>query len=92
MQAEDVGEGGTKMTEEQASDKWCPMVRLFTRDGLAGNKCEDEAGAIREDGAQSCVGSACMMWRWEKYFLDDGKKVLAMTSDANGYCGLAGKP
>lgn len=44
------------MTEDQAKTKWCP----FTRVG------EQASGAAenRPDGSYSCIGSACMAFRW----------------------------
>lgn len=67
------------LTEEQAVEKWCPQARLgevgasYNRTGPAANL--------------QCIGSACMMWRWQVRTLD----TKPAWGDI-GYCGLAGNP
>jgi hypothetical protein len=44
-----------------------------------------------------CIGSACMMWRWEMESVlqmegDGIHRSAVRPSKKNGYCGLAGKP
>lgn len=73
------------MTEGEAKEKWCPHMRLG-----------DEQGA-----SASCIGSACMAWRWLREFPIRGVSARGdaitgiMLSDDDkplGYCGLAGAP
>lgn len=45
-------------TEDQAREKWCPLVRAGNEAGCNRNWV---AGDGRLDG---CIGSACMAWRW----------------------------
>lgn len=73
------------VNEEDASKRWCPMVRQPQRannhhgdpDGSPAACNTDYQGVRLRDG-NNCIGSHCMMWRP----LNDGR----------GYCGLAGKP
>jgi hypothetical protein len=37
----------------------------------------------------TCIGSACMAWRWARFDPETGQKVEKPNS---GYCGMAGKP
>lgn len=82
------------MIEQEAKKCWCPYAksRVITM-GLE----------IVEFGKPdvTCVGSACMAWRWVKTDSDykfgpaddEGKiKVLDSPITKYGYCGLAGKP
>jgi hypothetical protein len=66
------------MTEEQARTKWCPMVRFQHQLGTNRDACFDHAGT-------HCIGSDCMMWRWDVEACREGPEV------DHGYCGLAGK-
>lgn len=66
------------MTEDEATTKWCPMVRHNAY--YSGNRMGDEKNNL--EGICTCMGSQCMMWRWDCNVPD--------TND--GYCGLAGKP
>jgi hypothetical protein len=72
------------MTEEEAKQKWCPMVRYYDRNSeMAYNAWYDTSGG---EGRCKCIGSACMMWRWDVDKCRKGPEV------DHGYCGLAGKP
>lgn len=69
------------MTEDEARQKWCPMVR--------------EGGAVfvsnrssAQQHAFNCIASDCMMWRWRKPGFDG----VPSSDKTKGYCGLAGKP
>lgn len=83
------------MTEQEAKTKWCPMVRLMTRIAPCDTDAPDQymmtgnrfAGDFYDNGfdenldhAVKCIGSACMMWRWQ----DEHAK------GPSGSCGLAG--
>lgn len=66
------------MTEDEAMQKWCPIL------GLAGAAFAS-AGRVA-GGPKNCIGSACMLWRWDVEKCRKGPEV------DHGYCGLAGKP
>lgn len=66
-------------TEEEAKAKWCPHRRDVTAMGGGFN------GAAASNAGATCVGSKCMMWRF-----DEAK--LGKLPSGRGYCGLAGKP
>ncbi len=74
------------MTEDEAKMKWCPMTRSISVD------IEDKDSGNRVHGAADpfehsrCIGSACMMWRWDIDLCRKGPEI------DHGYCGLAGKP
>ena len=85
------------MTEDEAKTKWCPMVRYGTqgRNETGGaNKPETDA----EKRGLACLGSACMMWRWQPKMINVSTKnswvFMRPTGETttDGYCGLAGKP
>jgi hypothetical protein len=72
------------MTEQQAKEKWCPMVWHSEDDVMPaanrwvfGNKGRDER--------VNCIASNCMMWRW----IDENERGL---TEDDGYCGLGGQP
>jgi len=83
------------MTEDQAKQKWCPMVRFNDRNSeTAYNAWYDTSGG---EGRCKCIGSACMMWRWDAITPEE-KRQLREYGDSTGpllaipgYCGLAGK-
>ena len=65
------------VTEDEARQKWCPMVRV---------QVHSVKGSINRDFyddphlSTTCVASACMMWR----------EGPTMVKPVRGYCGLAG--
>lgn len=79
------------MTEEQAKTKWCPMVRAG-REGAnttaAVNWPQDGGATVIHQEWAKCIGSGCMMWRWNKAYDSKNEVVIG----PHGYCGLAGKP
>lgn len=85
------------MTEEEAKTKWCPMSRLAWLNEDMGKTAitANRWGHGEPLGGSTCIGSACMMWRWdypkgEKHF--DAEGSLRKDVDFRlGYCGLAGK-
>lgn len=76
------------VTEEEAKTKWCPETLI------GGGASADTSQANRwvqsnADGGSvvagaSCIGSACMMWRWHFDGLGD------YPPNTKGYCGKAG--
>lgn len=76
------------MTEQEAKTKWCPFARVLD--------WAVEAPSMREPAQMmfaatnrylapnndmpTCIGSACMAFRWDDY------------EQTDGYCGLAGRP
>lgn len=67
------------MTEEEAKEKWCPMVKA-----TCDRKTEDEAWERLEGQVARCITSDCMMWR--EYVPEH------IRGETYGYCGLADKP
>ena len=60
------------ISESEAGEKWCPLKRVPLHNGAIGNS------GIQSD--TTCLGSQCMMWRWESF---------PQKTDMIGYCGLA---
>jgi hypothetical protein len=78
-------------TEKEANTKWCPMVRvLAVKDDKIVGHSVNAGFKLRSDpnGRARCVGSECMMWRWER---TDGDHIIATRGSNHGYCGLAGR-
>lgn len=77
------------MTEDEAKQKWCPMVRALFVVGQHGVACN----VFQKDGEDfkaACIGSDCMMWR--KVALTESLTDLYKEgAESTGYCGLAGK-
>jgi hypothetical protein len=72
------------MSEKEARERWCPMVRYARQlePGeivVAFNRCEGRTDYVNNPPSSRCIASECMMWRQED-------------RDDLGYCGLAGKP
>ena len=89
-------------TEEQASEKWCPMVRMSATD----NPCEGNHAANRTSDCRIlglCIASDCMAWRWGKdawqrpdgFIMEVDKEPRGFGSGGKwvkrGHCGLAGQ-
>jgi hypothetical protein len=78
------------LTQEEATTKWCPMVRSATlitdvdhdETAIGGAAC-NRADPYRTYEPSHCIADICMMWRW----FDNGLETKVL-----GYCGLAGKP
>ena len=73
------------MTEDEAKQKWCPMVRLGSVNGNAHYEgfCWNNRGDDTHEA--NCIASECMAWREDSYWNGESKRITA------GYCGLAGK-
>ena len=52
------------MTEEEAKTKWCPFGRMRDAYGSFNRSTYDE-------GITKCLGSKCMMWRWDKASINE---------------------
>jgi hypothetical protein len=82
---------GTKMKEEEAKTKWCPMARVVVNaQGFgAGNRFDDSV-PNPEFMQSRCIASDCMMWceYKDKYAgLANGSNIT-IESPEGGYCGL----
>lgn len=87
------------MTEDEAKTKWCPFSRVETFDAQGGL-----SGGNRGGGITSCLGSACMAWRWGVQHPHGGwiefvprpemteEQKADPANRLGGYCGLAGRP
>lgn len=85
------------MTEEEAKTKWCPMFSMAYE--TAGYNMGDGPETLtRRPVRANCIGSACMMFRWDEVRNPNWHPHMATTeepfirSETEGYCGLAGKP
>jgi hypothetical protein len=79
------------LTEDEAKTKWCPMSRhpIYPMDDRPSGGNSMQTGEFMP----TCIGSACMMWRWQHMGGDHnqiGEPISPVP--AHGYCGLAGKP
>lgn len=55
------------MTESEAKERWCPMVRHYNaQHAPCGNSLASMPNG-RGGGFANCIGSACMMWKWEDH-------------------------
>ena len=81
------------MNESEAKTKWCPFVRQMASMGsglgamfVASNRNFNEKNELEfKTGRTNCIGSSCMMWRWNIEANRHGPEI------DHGYCGLAGK-
>ena len=76
------------MTEAEAANKWCPLVRT----GAFGNSCAVNIWPSNGEIIHgACIASKCMLWRWTVRTIPErdvmGKPIL---SERVGYCGAAG--
>lgn len=82
------------MTEEEAKTKWCPHVRVSNGPDGTWNKFDV---GVASPSIYTCIGSACMAWRWQAGTFEEYGKLKASDDngyvvDAKGFCGLAGAP
>jgi hypothetical protein len=69
------------MTEREARERWCPMVRMVHEaedEGSSYNRLKDRESTYSNPLGCNCIASNCMMWRWN-------------SAKTAGYCGLGGK-
>ena len=67
------------MTEDEAKDKWCPLVRLRP-DYL--HEAAHNRVTTGSAPNTNCIATRCMMWR---------QSHVVLNGPVHGYCGLAGK-
>jgi hypothetical protein len=68
----------TKMTESEAKQKWCPMVRFHVLEGISAWSNKLGTGKI-DDSTDKCIGSACMMWRTNAQSDDTPIRAIGLT-------------
>ena len=88
-------------TEAEARQKWCPFARPVSLNQgrwwsvfLPGDRDATQHSDGRVTNIEDhCIGSACMAWRRERtpQQAAHAKKKVPESSDAYGYCGLAGQ-
>lgn len=79
-----------QVTETESCNRWCPYIRCaikHDRDDAAPATGNCDYGDRIPLGYASCIGTSCMMWRWD---YEHGRRFPS--SEPKGYCGLAGKP
>lgn len=86
------------MTEQEAKVTFCPLSFAPLSIGRPHPNFPGHMQGEYHGGLQStCIGSACMAWRWDREgwslrFDENGPVIARQTTEAHGYCGLAGKP
>lgn len=84
------------MNEDEAKKKWCPMVRAaVSMETGFGSPSGFNAGLTAHglSKAGSCIGSACMMWRYSRNSsMNIGALEIPSSDGTDGFCGIAGKP
>jgi hypothetical protein len=66
----------TTMTEEEATEKWCPFARVF-RGGGDGSAAINRHRNGDLPAGTNCIGHRCMAWRRGD-----------LGGDTAGYCGM----
>lgn len=90
---------GDDMTEDEARQKWCPMVRVtITRNDATwqGNMLTNRGQIPAANTDTLCIASDCMMWKATDNEIkenaqgpiEDGHAMKASDYVAAGYCGL----
>lgn len=93
------------LTEEQAKEKWCPMVRTGLTAGMAVNHHVAGEGREGVHDETRCIASGCMMWRkttitthkpsGEKFsyplVINASERDHYEVDRSRGFCGLAGR-
>jgi hypothetical protein len=74
-----------QITEEEARQRWCPVVRVDGSNRVH-NTLQD--GFVNADLSYRCIASECMAWREHHIELSHGH----VDHTKRGYCGLAGQP
>ena len=81
------------MTEDEARKKWCPMARIASdpEDASSAYNRNPDAEGVIQNGSR-CIASDCMMWRDTNSSENEARRVKGLSSQREGFCGLAGKP
>ena len=83
------------MTENEAKQHWCPMVRCSNTGDGADNRAIDKGKVYGTNTPwDHCIASDCMMWRWVRVtdttmFEADGNTPIQRCT-YQGYCGFGG--
>ena len=85
------------LTDQEASTKWCPQVRCAVRHYSSDTTPATGNAEYNERNPQKyafCIGSSCMMWRWDSRSKHSGgyPGFVLPKEEWTGYCGLGGKP
>lgn len=87
------------MTEQEAKEKWCPMVRVIMtpQDPTWQNQAMTNRMEFVKQGLEEtrCIASNCMMWKRfpECPVCKSAAEVEKHgCNNESGFCGLAGKP
>jgi hypothetical protein len=78
------------MTEEDAKQKWRPMVNHYNALHEPCGNSFAMMGSPNDWRHTKCIGSSCMMWQHENVVTGAVSPTGGIVS--GGYCGLAGKP
>ena len=76
------------MTEDEAREKWCPMVRHTDNESgganrwLMGENPDPKWGTPNNPSVCRCIASECMWWVWE-----NGRIVNGKLRKTRGHCG-----
>jgi hypothetical protein len=74
------------LTEDDAKTKWCPETRVAITAGMAANRTasmsEDGRGYANIFEETRCLGSGCMLWRWQSLTSGPGGQAI-------GFCSLS---
>ncbi len=68
------------MTEDEAKQRWCPLVRFKSGNTGSETAFNRQRGYDETAADLNCIGSRCMAWHWRSASLDEDL----------GYCGAFG--
>lgn len=93
------------LTEKEAVEMWCPMVRYSNHNGDGINRWTNDHDQQLNPLPARCIGSRCMAWRWgepprsvtkRRYVYVDYADTATTeerqsTTEGRGYCGAFGQ-